>query len=165
VTRRGLVILYRFHGVTTETRLGYGAVVVNGIARRQPLRPISQTTTQKLSHCRRDDATLYAVAGVEPGYVARDSHYCQKVRTDHTATLSCEDGNGNTVFTKEIEFTDFPLDEITLYWGRCTICQKLHAYEVCRSPLPFAAILKEEFERETPRIDRRRQTSCVFESL
>src|SRR5215472_9185044 len=24
------------------------------------MRPISQTTTQKLSHCRRDDATLYA---------------------------------------------------------------------------------------------------------
>jgi hypothetical protein len=39
-----------------------------------------------------------------------------KVRTDHTATLSCEDGNGNTVLTKEIEFTDFPLDEISLYF-------------------------------------------------
>ena len=24
------------------------------------MRPISQTTTQKLSHCRRDDTTLYA---------------------------------------------------------------------------------------------------------
>jgi hypothetical protein len=44
-----------------------------------------------------------------------------KVRTDHTATLSCEDGNGKTVFTKEIEFTDFPLDEITLYFTNNTI--------------------------------------------
>lgn len=39
-----------------------------------------------------------------------------KVREDRTATLTCEDGNGNTVFTKEIEYTDFPLDEITLYF-------------------------------------------------
>lgn len=38
------------------------------------------------------------------------------VRPDHTATLSCGDGNGNTVFTKEIEFTDFPLDEIELWF-------------------------------------------------
>jgi len=44
-----------------------------------------------------------------------------QVRTDHTATLSCEDGNGKTVFTKEIEFTDFPLDEIILYFQNNTI--------------------------------------------
>jgi hypothetical protein len=44
-----------------------------------------------------------------------------KVRPDHTATLSCEDGNGNTVFTKEIEFTDFPLDEIALFFANNVI--------------------------------------------
>jgi hypothetical protein len=38
------------------------------------------------------------------------------LRPDRTATLTCEDGNGNIVFTKEIEHTDFPLDEITLYF-------------------------------------------------
>jgi hypothetical protein len=38
------------------------------------------------------------------------------VRPDNTATLACEDGNGKAVFTKEITFTDFPLDEITLYF-------------------------------------------------
>lgn len=38
------------------------------------------------------------------------------VRPDRTATLTCDDGNHNIVFTKEIEFTDFPLDEITLYF-------------------------------------------------
>src|ERR1019366_19872 len=50
--------------------------------------------------------------------VAAEEFQCWKlqVRADHTATLSCEDGNGNTVFTKEIEFTDFPADEITLYF-------------------------------------------------
>jgi hypothetical protein len=38
------------------------------------------------------------------------------VRPDRTATLTCDDGNGRIVFTKEIEFTDFPLDEIKLYF-------------------------------------------------
>ena len=38
------------------------------------------------------------------------------VRPDRTATLTCHDGNGNVVFTKDIEHTDFPLDEITLYF-------------------------------------------------
>ena len=38
------------------------------------------------------------------------------VRPDRAATLTCDDGNGNIVFTKEIEHTDFPLDEITLYF-------------------------------------------------
>ena len=44
-----------------------------------------------------------------------------KVRPDHTATLSCEDSNYNTVFSKEIEFTDFPLPEIKLYFQNNTI--------------------------------------------
>ncbi len=43
------------------------------------------------------------------------------VRPDRTATLTCEDGNDNLVFTKEIPFTDFPLDEITLWFANNTI--------------------------------------------
>jgi hypothetical protein len=39
------------------------------------------------------------------------------VREDRTATLACEDGNDNVVFTKEIPFTDFPLDEIALWFS------------------------------------------------
>jgi uncharacterized protein DUF6876 len=39
------------------------------------------------------------------------------VRSDRTATLTCDDGNGNIVFTKEIEYTDFPLEMgFTLYF-------------------------------------------------
>jgi hypothetical protein len=38
------------------------------------------------------------------------------VKEDKTATLTCDDGNGNIVFTKTIEFTDFPLEEIALYY-------------------------------------------------
>jgi hypothetical protein len=43
------------------------------------------------------------------------------VRPDRTATLTCDDGNGNIVFTKEIEHTDFPLDEIKLYFANNVI--------------------------------------------
>ena len=38
------------------------------------------------------------------------------VRPDRTATLTCEDGSGKVVFTKEIAYTDFPLDEISLWF-------------------------------------------------
>ena len=44
-----------------------------------------------------------------------------KVKDDHTATLSCGDGNDNIVYTKEIPFTDFPADEITLWFANNTI--------------------------------------------
>lgn len=38
-----------------------------------------------------------------------------QVDEDWGATLSCEDGNDNVVFTKEIPFTDFPLEEIMIW--------------------------------------------------
>jgi Family of unknown function (DUF6876) len=34
-----------------------------------------------------------------------------------SATLTYDDGNGNIVFTKDIEHTEFPLDEIKLYFA------------------------------------------------
>jgi hypothetical protein len=37
------------------------------------------------------------------------------VRENHTATLICDDGNDNIVYTQHIEFTDFPLKEVMLY--------------------------------------------------
>ena len=43
------------------------------------------------------------------------------VRADRRATLACEDGSGKLVFTKELEFTDFPLDEIKFYFTDNTI--------------------------------------------
>jgi len=43
------------------------------------------------------------------------------VVSGHCATLTCEDGNGNTVSRKKIEFTDFPLPEITLWFTDNTI--------------------------------------------
>jgi hypothetical protein len=44
-----------------------------------------------------------------------------KVNSDHTATLTCEDGNGRAVYSKTIEYTDFPLPEIALYFTNKTI--------------------------------------------
>lgn len=38
------------------------------------------------------------------------------VKADHTARLVCEDGNGVKVFSKTIDYTDFPLPEIDLYF-------------------------------------------------
>jgi len=38
------------------------------------------------------------------------------VNADHTGTLSCEDANGNAVYSKAIPYTDFPLPEIALYF-------------------------------------------------
>ena len=43
------------------------------------------------------------------------------VRPDQTATLTCSDGNSNIVYTKQITYTDFPLDEITLYFANNVI--------------------------------------------
>ena len=38
------------------------------------------------------------------------------VKADQTAVLVCEDGNDRTVFAKAIDYTDFPLPEISLYF-------------------------------------------------
>jgi prepilin-type processing-associated H-X9-DG protein len=39
----------------------------------------------------------------------------------HTATLTCEDGNGKAVFTKAIDYTDFPVERVTLWFENSTI--------------------------------------------
>jgi hypothetical protein len=43
------------------------------------------------------------------------------VNADQTGVLTCDDGNGNVVFSKPIEYTDFPIDGITLYFTNNTI--------------------------------------------
>jgi hypothetical protein len=39
----------------------------------------------------------------------------------NTGILTCDDGNGNIVCTKRIPFTDFPLEEFSLYFCNNTI--------------------------------------------
>ena len=43
------------------------------------------------------------------------------VKPDRSATLSCEDGNGKTVFEKAIPWTDFPVERIELWLENDTI--------------------------------------------
>jgi hypothetical protein len=46
------------------------------------------------------------------------------LRTDlekRSAVLTCDDGNGNIVFTKKIDYTDFPLAEVKFYLTDNTI--------------------------------------------
>ena len=43
------------------------------------------------------------------------------VADDKTAILTCDDGNDRVIFTKQIEFTDFPLNEIRFYFTNNTI--------------------------------------------
>jgi hypothetical protein len=40
---------------------------------------------------------------------------------ENRGKLLCEDGNGNAVYREEIEFTDFPLDEIMLWYTNSVI--------------------------------------------
>ncbi len=42
-------------------------------------------------------------------------------KRDNGATLDCGDGNGNTVYSKRIPFTDFPLDTVRLFCEGGTI--------------------------------------------
>jgi len=49
-----------------------------------------------------------------------------QVKPDSTATLICEDGNGedgndNVVFTKKIAFTNFPIEGVTLWFANSVI--------------------------------------------
>ena len=44
-----------------------------------------------------------------------------KVNPDQTAVLACENGNCDVVLSKKIEFTDFPLAEISFYVTNNTI--------------------------------------------
>ena len=44
-----------------------------------------------------------------------------EVRPDHSATLRVEDGNYNLLLLRDIEFTDFPAIEITLWFSNNVI--------------------------------------------
>lgn len=45
----------------------------------------------------------------------------ENVTAMRPAVVSCEDGNGNVLTTQEIEATDFPLSEVTLWLQNKTI--------------------------------------------
>ena len=48
-------------------------------------------------------------------------HWVLEVRDNRSALLCCDDGNDNIVFSKAIEYTDFPLAKIAFYFTDNTI--------------------------------------------
>lgn len=63
-----------------------------------------------------------ACAQLEPKIAAEPFQlWTLTVRDDLSAELTCSDGNGTTVSTERIGFTDFPLREIKLYVVDSTI--------------------------------------------
>lgn len=64
-----------------------------------------------------------AIAQMQPRVRAEEFQVWKlTVRADRTATLCCEDGNGKAFYRQEIPFTDFPLDEVTLWFANNVIC-------------------------------------------
>jgi len=43
------------------------------------------------------------------------------ITENNTSELTCKDGNGNAVYSREIQFTNFPLKEINLYLTGCIL--------------------------------------------
>ncbi|RXG91628.1 DUF6876 family protein [Bradyrhizobium zhanjiangense] len=57
-----------------------------------------------------------ALAQIGEPRVKAEPFQAWKLRVaDSKATLTCDDGNGNIVFSKAIDFTDFPLDQIDIW--------------------------------------------------
>lgn len=52
---------------------------------------------------------------LNPKVAAEEFQVWTLKKTDSSAVLSCGDGNDNTVFSTEIIYTDFPLEEISLW--------------------------------------------------
>jgi hypothetical protein len=67
------------------------------------------------------DEIAFAQRGVPAVAAEEFQAWTLTVREDHTATLACGDGDGRTVHSKELEYTDFPLPEITLFYSNRTI--------------------------------------------
>jgi hypothetical protein len=51
----------------------------------------------------------------QPLVAAEEFQVWKLVVAEDSAVLTCDDGNGNIVYTKQIEYTDFPLDEIEIW--------------------------------------------------
>jgi prepilin-type processing-associated H-X9-DG protein len=67
------------------------------------------------------DEIAFAQRGIPTVEAEEFQVWILRVTPQSTATLTCEDGNGHTVFSKEIAYTDFPLPEITLWFANNVI--------------------------------------------
>lgn len=58
----------------------------------------------------------------EPAVAAEGFQFWKlTVTPKQTGTLSCEDGNGKAVFSKSLDYTDFPAEGVELYFTNNTI--------------------------------------------
>jgi hypothetical protein len=67
------------------------------------------------------DEIAFAQRSVKRFAAEEFQHWKLTVNADRTATLTCDDGNDHVVFSKRIEYTDFPLDEVRFYVANKTI--------------------------------------------
>ena len=58
-------------------------------------------------------------------------------------SLPCDDGNGRILYREDIEFTDFPLPEVTLYFTNHTILLSWRASCICRAAISHLSIRRE----------------------
>ena len=58
------------------------------------------------------DAIAIAQAHVKAVQAEDFQPWIFRVNADRTAVLTCEDGNERVVYRQEIQYTDFPLEEI-----------------------------------------------------
>ena len=58
---------------------------------------------------------LIASYVIQPGFDSQDFVVINMRVTERQAEINLDDGNGNMLATQQIEFTDFPLDQIRLY--------------------------------------------------
>jgi hypothetical protein len=61
------------------------------------------------------DEIALAQSDLPAGTMEKFQVWTLRVASRRTATLTCEDGNGRTVFMKSIQYTDFLLPEIVLW--------------------------------------------------
>ena len=62
------------------------------------------------------DEIAFAQKG-EPAVAAESFQFWKlRVMPNQTATLVCDDGNGRVVFSKAIDYTDFPAEGVELYF-------------------------------------------------
>jgi hypothetical protein len=62
------------------------------------------------------DEIAFAQKGVPAVAAERFQFWRLTVKADQTGTLVCEDGNGHAVFTKALDYTDFPIEGVEMYF-------------------------------------------------
>ncbi|MDR3797835.1 MAG: hypothetical protein P4K93_06760 [Terracidiphilus sp.] len=77
---------------------------------------IDQVAWDRLLH-------IIAIAQQQKPRISQEEFQVWKmqVRADHSATVPCDDGNGNVVYMQVIPFTDFPLNEVKLHFANNVI--------------------------------------------